>query len=103
MRFRSVFVHLLYEKVFRGIENFLTTKALKLGTLGGGVGEILNLATNDAMRVYMAVRLCNFSWAGIIFLAVSGSLLIAELGWPAIISTILLVLALPIVAGLGTY
>lgn len=42
---------------------------MRLGTLGGGVGEVLNLATNDAMRVYMAVRFCNFSWVGIVFLA----------------------------------
>eukprot|EP01127_Copromyxa_protea_P023166 TRINITY_DN8609_c0_g1_i1.p1 TRINITY_DN8609_c0_g1~~TRINITY_DN8609_c0_g1_i1.p1 ORF type:complete len:1677 (-),score=373.81 TRINITY_DN8609_c0_g1_i1:59-4801(-) len=89
MRFRSAFIHLLYEK------------AMKLGTLGGGVGEILNLATNDAMRVYMAVRFANFSWAGIAFLVVSGGLLIDELGWAGVVSTLLLVSVLPIVGALG--
>jgi hypothetical protein len=53
---KVAFIHLLY------------TKALRISSLGGEMGSVLNLATNDSQRLFLAARFFNYSWAGMVFL-----------------------------------
>eukprot|EP01125_Pyxidicula_operculata_P009772 TRINITY_DN3212_c0_g1_i3.p1 TRINITY_DN3212_c0_g1~~TRINITY_DN3212_c0_g1_i3.p1 ORF type:complete len:1599 (+),score=296.82 TRINITY_DN3212_c0_g1_i3:668-5464(+) len=85
-RVKGCFIELVYRKCTR------------LGGLESSVGEVLNMASNDSMRVYWACRYFNQGWSGLVLLVSVAALLINEIGWPAVMGTIVFLLAIPLQA-----
>ena len=69
---RGSMVSAVYRKSLR-----LTSKARQLSTSG----EMVNLMSNDAMRIWKACQIGHFAWCGFVMTLAVCFILVLEVGW----------------------